>query len=159
MTGTPIGLAQSDGGTALAAASWSVTLLGLGSGIVSVSPAIDNTVATIGGAAYEIADLLINLGASTALGTTGNPSISAVVLASLDGTNYMSAYAAGTQLYPLADQRMWSAAPSTSAQFIIVPNLQLRSTSLMIAIINNLGVALPASGVTATLFRFREQAG
>jgi hypothetical protein len=156
---TPIGWAASDGGTAWAAASWSTSLLSLTTGAMTLGPAIDNTPATIGAAAYTEGVLQIDLGSATTLGASGFPTLLAVPLDALDGSDYVQAFNSGGQLYPLDRQRLASFPASASTRFIHVRGLMLLPALTKIAIVNNLGISLPASGVTATFYRLLHQAG
>ena len=159
MTATYMGWAPSDGGTVWAAASWSTTLLSLANNTMALSPIIDNTETTIGSAAYDEGFLQIDLGAATTVGSTLPISVSAVALDSLDGTNFTPAYVSGTTLYPLDYQRAQSFGASVSQRFIHVRGIVLRPALTKIAIINNLGVAFPATAVTTTFYRLRKQIG
>lgn len=159
MTTTPIGWAANDGGTTWASASWSVALNSLTTGSGSVSPSIDNTEATVGSAAWDEGMLEINLGASTALGTTGIVVVSAAPLDSPDGTNYQPSFVSSATLYPLDRQRSQQFPLSISAQYLIIRGIQLYPNLMKIAIINNTGVTWPTSGVTSIFYRMRKQAG
>lgn len=156
---TPIGWAASDGGTAWAAAAWSTSLLSLTTGSMTLSPAIDNTEATIGAAAYTEGVLQIDLGTSTTLGASGFPTLAAVPLEALDGSNYTPAFDNGGQLYPLDRQRVATFPASASTRYIHVRGLLLLPFLTKIAIVSNLGITLPSSGVTATFYRLLQQAG
>ncbi len=159
MATTPLGWAANDGGTVWAPTAWTVSLLGLASGAGSVSPAIDNTVATIGSAAYDLGALLIDLGASTALGTALPVTLQATILDAVDGTNYEATFVSGSTIYPLVGFSQASFPASVSAQIITIKGLPLLPNLFKVALLNTLGVALPASGVTSTFFRYRGQAG
>ena len=159
MATTPLGWAANDGGTVWAPTAWTVSLLGLANGASSVSPSIDNTVATIGSAAYDVGVLEINLGASTALGTALPVTLQAAILNAVDGTNYDAAFVSGTTLYPLETWSQASFPASVSGQIIIVKNLPLLPNLFKVALLNTLGVAFPASGVTSTFYRYRGRAG
>lgn len=156
---TPIGWAASDGGTTWAAASWSTSLLSLTNASLTIGPAIDNTEATIGSAAYTEAVLQIDLGTATTLGSSGFPTLAAVPLDALDGTNYVQAFNNAGQLYPLDHQRQATFPASASTRFIHIRGLLLRPALTKIALINNLGITLPSSGVSATFYRLLQQAG
>ncbi len=159
MTATYMGWAPSDGGTVWTAASWSTTLLGLANSAMSISPVIDNTEATIGAAAYTEGFLQIDLGAPVTFGTALPIAVSAVALDSFDGVNFTPAFSAGVTLYPLDYQCTQCFGASIAQQFIHVRGIFLYPSLIKIAIINNLGVAFPATGVTTTFYRVRQQAG
>jgi hypothetical protein len=155
MTATPYGWGPLNAADSLPAAGWSTTLLSLANGASSVSISIDNTALP----AFTEAALLIDLGAATTVGSSGNPGVQAVPLDAIDGSNYMPTFVSGGTLYPLDRQRGQTFPASTSVRFILIRDLFLSPALCKIAIINNLGVAFPSSGVAAWLYRMRGQSG
>ena len=138
-----------------------ITLNGLGVGAVATSSAI-TTPTTAGGNYYERARLEINLGASTAVGTSGTPNISAVIFGSAAGTTTVPpAGVSNGQLYPITDSRVGgNTIVSTSTQLLVVEDLPVPPiASPKLSILNNLGVAFPSTGVTATLYFYTPSAG
>lgn len=159
MTATPFGWAATNTVDSLTNAGWSTSLYSLTNGSASVSAAIDNTEATVGTAAFTEAALVIDLGASTSLGTSGLVQLSAVPIDCYDGTNYQPSFVASGTLYPLDRQRIQTFPISISARYLIVRDLFLYPVLFKIAIVNNTGVTWPSSGVVASLYRFRPQSG
>ena len=158
-TGTPIGWDASDGGTAWAPTAWTTSLLSLANGASSVSPVVDNTVATLGEAAYDIGVLEINLGASTTLGSSLPVTLQAAILNSVDNTNFDAAFVSNSTLYPLETWSQASFPASASAQLLLVKILPLLPALFRVALLNTLGVPFPASGVSSTFYRYRGRAG
>ena len=146
-------------GFAFTGVSGATGLASLGSGSQATLGPFDNTVATLGGPAYEFADLFINLGTATTLGTTAPVNVQACAIFAENGTNYETSYASSGQLYPLWSVRQASFPTSgVSASVIIVPSIPLRSSLGEIVVLNNTGVAFPST-VTATLYGYYGQIG
>ena len=148
MTITPSG--NSPYGTAVAL---TITLNGITSGAAAVSSAFAPPV-DAAGTYYDTADLRINLGAPTPLGTTAPIYVQAVCIAELDGTNLPFTVASNGQIFPPNGSTQASYPVSITAQYLDIYGLPLLpgATDIAIVILNNLGVTLPASGVTATLY-------
>ena len=139
-----------------------ITLDGLGSGTVATTTAAITTPLTAGGNFYERARLEINLGASTAVGTSGTPNISAVVFGSAAGTTVVPPTGVSNgQLYPITDSRVGgNTIVSTSTQLLVVEDLPVPPiASPLLSVLNNLGVPFPSTGVTATLYFYTPSAG
>ena len=155
-TTTYTGLAA---GFAFTGVSGATGLASLASGSQATLGPFDNTVATLGGPAYEYADLAIDLGTATTFGTTAPVFVSAATLFAEDGTNYEDAFAVSGQLYPLWSVRQASfPTRGVSASVIIVPSIPLRLILGKIVVLNNTGVAFPST-VTATLYGYYGQIG
>ena len=148
MTITPSGNAPY--GTAVAL---TITLNGVTSGAAAVSSAFACPV-DAGGAYYDMADLRINLGAATALGTTAPVYLQAACIAQLDGTNFGAAGAANGQIYSGGQIAVAPYPISLTEQYLDIFTLLLLpgATNIAIVVLNNLDITLPASGVTATLY-------
>ena len=155
MSGTQLGLWALDNSITL---SW-IGLQGLANGSVAATAAFDNTEATIGSAAYDLCHLLVNLGAPTTVAGAGVPNIQAVATFAVDGTNYEAAYASAALLYPTEGMRQKAVGDGATVQFLLIQNIPLLSSLAKINLLNELGVAFPASGVTANLYRDRGRAG
>ena len=139
-----------------------ITILGLGNGTVATTTAAITTPLTAGGNFYERARLEINLGASTAVGTSGTPNISAVVFGSAAGTTVVPPTGVSNgQLYPITDSRVGgNTIVSTSTQLLVVEDLPVPPiASPLLSVLNNLGVPFPSTGVTATLYFYTPSAG
>ena len=157
MTATPIGLSPA----ASASVTPTITLDSLAAGAVATSSAFTNPT-TPDGNFYQFARLEINLGASTAVGTSGTPNISAVIFGSAAGSSLVPPTGVSNgQLYPITDSRPGGETiPSTSTQLLIVKDLPVDPVvSPLLSVLNNLGVAFPTSGVTATLYFYTPSAG
>ena len=138
-----------------------ITLNGLANGVVATSSAI-TTPTTAGGNYYERARLEINLGASTAVGTSGTPNISAVLFGSAAGTTVLPPTGVNNgQIYPITGSRVGgNTIVSTSTQLLVVDDLPVPPlASMELSVLNNLGVAFPTTGVTATLYFYTPSAG
>ena len=148
MTITPSG--NSPYGTAVAL---TITLNGITSGAAAVSSAFACPV-DAGGAYYDMADIRINLGTATPLGTTAPVYLQAACIAELDGANFGAAGAANGQIYSGGQIAVAPYPTSLTEQYLDIFNLLLLpgATNIAIVILNNLGITLPASGVTATLY-------
>ena len=157
MTATPIGLSPA----ASASVTPTITLDSLANGAVAISSAFTNPT-TPDGNFYQFARLEVNLGASTAVGTSGTPNISAVLYGSAAGTTTVPpAGVSNGQLYPITDSRVGgNTIVSTSTQLLVVEDLPVPPiASPLLSVLNNLGVAFPSSGVTATLYFYTPSAG
>ncbi len=124
-----------------------ITILGLGNGTVATSSAI-TTPTTAGGNYYERARLEINLGASTAVGTSGTPNISAVLFGSAAGTTVLpSTGVSNGQIYPITGSRVGgNTIVSTSTQLLVVDDLPVPPlASMELSVLNNLGVNFPTN--------------
>ena len=124
-----------------------ITLNGLGVGAVVTSSAI-TTPTTAGGNYYERARLEINLGASTAVGTSGTPNISAVLFGSAAGTTVEPPTGVSNgQLYPITGSRVGgNTIPSTSTQLLVVDEIPVPPiASPLLSVLNNLGVPFPTN--------------
>ena len=124
-----------------------ITLNGLGVGAVATSSAI-TTPTTAGGNYYERARLEINLGASTAVGTSGTPNISAVLFGSAAGTTVLPPTGVSNgQIYPITGSRVGgNTIVSTSTQLLVVDDLSVPPlASMELSVLNNLGVAFPTN--------------
>lgn len=148
MTITPSG--NSPYGTDVAL---SIALDGMTSGSLALSAAFACP-ADAAGTYYDTADIRINLGALTALGTTAPVFVQALCVAALDGTNTPFLAASNGQIFPPNGSTQASYPASVSAQYLDIYGVPLLpgATDIAIAILNNLGVTLPTSGVTATLY-------
>ena len=138
-----------------------ITLDSLANGAVATSSAI-TTPTTAGGNYYERARLEINLGASTAVGTSGTPNISAVLFGSAAGTTVLPPTGVSNgQIYPITGSRVGgNTIVSTSTQLLVVDDLPVPPlASMELSVLNNLGVAFPTTGVTATLYFYTPSAG
>ncbi len=124
-----------------------ITLNGLGVGAVATSSAI-TTPTTAGGNYYERARLEINLGASTAVGTSGTPNISAVLFGSAAGTTVLPPTGVSNgQIYPITGSRVGgNTIVSTSTQLLVVDDLPVPPlASMELSVLNSLGVAFPTN--------------
>ena len=124
-----------------------ITLDGLGVGAVATSSAI-TTPTTAGGNYYERARLEINLGASTAVGTSGTPNISAVLFGSAAGTTVLPPTGVSNgQIYPITGSRVGgNTIVSTSTQLLVVDDLPVPPlASMELSVLNSLGVAFPTN--------------
>ena len=124
-----------------------ITLDNLGIGAVATSSAI-TTPTTAGGNYYERARLEINLGASTAVGTSGTPNISAVLFGSAAGTTVLPPTGVSNgQIYPITGSRVGgNTIVSTSTQLLVVDDLPVPPlASMELSVLNNLGVAFPTN--------------
>ena len=125
-----------------------ITLDGLGNGTVATTTAAITTPLTAGGNYYERARLEINLGASTAVGTSGTPNISAVLFGSAAGTTVVpSTGESNGQLYPITGSRVGgNTIVSTSTQLLVVDDLPVPPlASMELSVLNSLGVAFPTN--------------
>ena len=136
--------------TAVAGAS--LNSLG-GSGSYALGAAIDNTTGL-----FTDADLLITL-SSNVTTSSGNPNIAVWILPSLDGTNYPEtgggASAGVAPINLLAGTILLPAA--TGVQHMVLRGIILPPSLFKVQIQNNLGVALPSSGNSCSLYRYRLQ--
>ena len=124
-----------------------ITLDGLGVGAVATSSAI-TTPTTAGGNYYERARLEINLGASTAVGTSGTPNISAVLFGSAAGTTVLPPTGVSNgQIYPITGSRVGgNTIVSTSTQLLVVDEIPVPPiASPELSVLNGLGVAFPTN--------------
>ena len=124
-----------------------ITLDSLANGAVATSSAI-TTPTTTGGNYYERARLEINLGASTAVGTSGTPNISAVLFGSAGGTTVLPPTGVSNgQIYPITGSRVGgNTIVSTSTQLLVVDDLPVPPiASPELSVLNNLGVAFPTN--------------
>ena len=130
-----------------------ITLDGVTSGALATSTAFAPP-ADAAGTYYDTADIRINLGAATALGTTPPVYVQALCIAELDGANLPFIAANNGQIFPPNGSTQASYPASVTAQYLDIYDLPLLpgATDIAIVILNNLGVTLPASGVTATLY-------
>ncbi|WP_287759621.1 hypothetical protein [Acidiphilium sp.] len=130
-----------------------ITLDGVTSGSLALSLSFACP-ADAAGTYYDTADIRINLGAATALGTTAPVYVQALCVAVLDGTNTPFIAASNGQIFPPNGSTQASYPTSVTAQYLDIYDLPLLpgATDIAIVILNNLGVTLPASGVTATLY-------
>ena len=148
MTITPSG--NSPYGTAVAL---TITLNGITTGSLALSAAFVPPV-DAAGTYYDTGDLRINLGAATALGTTPPVYVQALCVAELDGANTPFLGANNGQIFPPNGSTQASYPTSVTAQYLDIYGLPLLpgATNIAIVLLNNLGITLPASGVTATLY-------
>ena len=130
-----------------------ITLNGITSGSLAMSSAFACP-SDAAGTYYDICDLRINLGAATALGTAAPVYVQALCVAELDGTSTPFLAASGGQIFPPSRSANAPYPASVTAQILDIYDLLLLpgATNIAIAILNNLGITLPASGVTATLY-------
>jgi hypothetical protein len=130
-----------------------IALNGMTSGSLALSAAFACP-ADAAGTYYDTADIRINLGAPTPLGTTAPVFVQALCVAELDGTNTPFLAASSGQIFPPNGSTQASYPASVSAQYLDIYGIPLLpgATDIAIAILNNLGVTLPTSGVTATLY-------
>lgn len=138
-----------------------ITLDSLATGAVATSSAITMPT-TPGGNYFTTARLEINLGAATAVGATGTPNISAVLFGSAAGTTTVPPTGvSGGQLYPIGGSVTGAnTIVSTSTQLLVVDDIPVPAiASAFLSVLNNLGVAFPSSGVTATLYFTTASAG
>lgn len=145
MTITPSG--NSPYGTAVAL---TITLNGLASGAAAVSSAFACP-SDAGGAYYDMADIRINLGAETPLGTTAPVYVQALCIAELDGANLPFTAASNGQIFPPNGSTQASYPTSVTAQYLDIYGLPLLpgATDIAIVILNNLGVTMPPIAVPA----------
>ena len=148
MTITPSG--NSPYGTAVAL---TITLNGITTGSLALSSAFAPPV-DAAGTYYDTADIRINLGAATALGTAAPVYVQALCVAELDGTNLPFLAASNGQIFPPTGSTQASYPASITAQYLDIYGVPLLpgATDIAIVVLNNLGITLPASGVTATLY-------
>lgn len=150
MSGTVLGWAAPS-----AAISLGTAFNGLAAGgPVTVGP-IDNTVATLGHAAYDTAELELVF-ASTTVGA-GNPSINLAVADAFSSGNYQTAGAVSTTPYPLTNSAVEPLMPSTAYTVILV-RFAIRPVLFKVLVINNMLVPFP-SPVTANLYLLQGRAG
>ena len=143
MTATPIGLSPA----ANASVTPTITLDSLANGAVATSSSFTNPT-TPDGNFYQFARLEVNLGASTAVGTSGTPNISAVVFGSAAGSSLVPPTdVSNGQLYPITDSRPGGETiPSTSTQLLVVEDLPVPPiASPLLSVLNNLGVPFPTN--------------
>ncbi len=144
------------------AVSPTITLNGLANGTVAKSSAIA-VPTTPGGNYYTRARVEINLGAATAVGTgTGPYNLQAVLFGSAAGTTVVPPDGVSNgQIYPITGSRIGgNTIPSTSTQLLVIDDLPVDPMAdVFLAVLNNLGVALPASGVTCTVYFTTDSAG
>ena len=146
MATTPIGI----GGLITLTPTWGTALNGLVNGATSISSTLDYT---SGGAEYTgsaafAAMLRVNLGALTAMGS-GTPNLQAAFLELADGTNPPTYGVSSNQLFPYGLQQ--NPIGAGSWQFFDIGPFILYGFKYQIVLYNNLGVAFPASGVTAAV--------
>ncbi len=157
MANTDIGLTPYSGATVTP----TITLTSLANGAVATSLSFTNPT-TPGGNYYDTARLEINLGAPTAVGTSGTPNLQAVLFGSAAGTSPVpQTGVSGGQVYPI-DGSVTGANTiiSTSTQLLVVDGLKVPPIAdVLLTVLNNLGVTFPASGVTATLYFSTPSAG
>jgi len=129
-----------------------ITLDSLASGSVATSSAI-TAPTTPGGNYFTEARLEINLGASTAMGQSGTPNLQAVLFGAV-ATTLPQTGVSNSQLYPLEGCVTGAnTIVSTSTQMLVVDRIPVPPLgTLSLSVLNNLGVAFPSSGVTATLY-------
>jgi len=108
---------------------------------------------TAGGNYFTEARLEINLGAATEVGQSGTPNLQAVLFGAV-GTPSPPTGVSNGQLYPLNSCVTGAnTIVSTSTQMLVVDRLPVPPLgTLSLSVFNNLGVAFPSSGVTATLY-------
>ena len=130
-----------------------ITLNGITSGAAAISSAFAPPV-DAAGTYYDTADIRINLGAATALGTAAPVYVQALCVAELDGTNLPFLAASNGQIFPPTGSTQASYPASITAQYLDIYGVPLLpgATDIAIVVLNNLGITLPASGVTATLY-------
>ena len=130
-----------------------ITLNGITNGAAAVSSAFACP-SDAAGAYYDMADIRINLGAATALGTTAPVYLQAACIAQLDGTNFGAAGAVNGQIYSGGQIAVAPYPTSLTEQYLDIYNLLLLpgATNIAIVVLNNLGITLPTTGVTATLY-------
>ena len=145
MTITPSG--NSPYGTAVAL---TITLNGVTSGAAAVSAAFACP-SDAAGAYYDMADIRINLGAPTPLGTTAPVYLQAACIAELGGTNFGAAGAANGQIYSGGQVAVAPYPTNLTEQYLDIFNLLLLpgATNIAIVILNNLGVTMPPIAVPA----------
>lgn len=144
MATTPIGI----GGLVTLTPTWGTALNGLANGAMSLSSTLDYTSggANYTGSAAFVAMLRVNLGASTTLGA-GTPNLQATFLELTDGTTAPTYGVSSNQLFPFGSQA--NGILSTGWQVFDIGPFVLYGFKYQIVLYNNLGVAFPASGVTA----------
>lgn len=147
MTTTPVG--NSPYGTAI---PLTITLAGVGTGGMAVSSAFTPP-SDAAGTYYDTADIRVNLGAATALGTTAIPYLQAGCVAELDGTN-LPYIAPSNGTIVGAETTAWqNYLESGTGEYLDIPGLPLLPgpNPIAVAILNGLGITIP-TGTTATLY-------
>lgn len=121
-----------------------ITLDGVTSGALATSTAFAPP-ADAAGTYYDTADIRINLGAPTPLGTTAPVYVQALCIAELDGANLPYVVASNGQIFPPNGSTQASYPASITAQYLDIYDLPLLpgATNIAIVILNNLGVTLP----------------
>ena len=156
MTTTPIGLAP------YVSVTPTITLNSLANGAVATSSAIA-VPTTPGGNYYTRARVEINLGASTAVGTGSGPyNLQGVLYGSAAGDALVPPTGVSNgQIYPIDGSRIGgNTIASTSTQLLVIDDLPVPPVAdVFLSVLNNLGVALPSSGVTATIYFTTDAAG
>ena len=109
---------------------------------------------------YDTCDVRVNLGAATTLGTTAPVQLIGKVIAARDGTNLEYWTASGGLILP-TNVSVSMTVPNTgvSAQYLDIPGLPAFPGTIAVVILNGLGVALPASGVSATAYFYMSATG
>lgn len=148
MTTTPTGII-----TNTADSPFGTTLNSLASGSAVLSSAIDNTAATVGHAAYDLAEVWITLTGGITTGS-GSPYVQAAVVASLNGTNYEINGVANSQVFPIPGSGTEPLLPSTSVTYVRVKGLILPPALFKVYLLNLAGVAFAAT-TTATVYRMQ----
>lgn len=127
---------------------WTPSLNGLPNGSWAISAFIDNTALLLTDAIAQL-----NLGAETAAGASGTPSIALAILPSADGVNF-------------ADPQSGAAPPTNliedtatlllggSVQIIILRPKKIEPVKFKLLLNNNMGVSFPASGVSFGFYRY-----
>ena len=147
------------GNSAYSAQTLTISLNGLASGSAVASSTFACPSAG-SGEYYDTCDVRVNLGAATTLGTTAPVQLIGKVIAARDGTNLEYWTASGGLILP-TNYSSPITVPNTgvSAQYLDIPGLSAFPGTIAVVILNGLGVALPASGVTATAYFYMSATG
>lgn len=158
MTATPLGLDDLAQSPLTVAFTWAA-LNGHTDGTLALSDLFDNTATTIGGAAPEEGILRLNFGV-TFTPTAASPFITVGSVFLADGVTGSPAVVSGTTLYAQATRTWrWPASVAIPGNIVDIPGIKLLGCKMQLALMPQLGLAFPASGVTATLYRQRGRIG